>query len=279
MSVGALARWTSWRSELGDGSWKLGFRISSFLRHLHFRHSASGCQSARWRGGQAADRSWELGFWISSFIRHLIFDIRPRGCLRHLLPAHPCSVRVSSVAFHSTTAAPISVGFLCVFATWRLCVKQRRAPRRRDREIFNAKARRRKDAKRGVGQAFQPDARPITLIAYTLTGHIGRHCQAGKPDLRRWHCQAGKPDLRRWHCQAGKPDLRRWTCQRRWGRARACVGGCCGAELAGCPLPHRSVPALASPFVCFAFFVVQACPSRALTLSSSPRSRPPIAPT
>ena len=38
-----------------------------------------------------------------------------------------------------------------------------------------------------MGLAFQPDAldaRPITLIAYTLTAHIGRHCQAGKPDLR-----------------------------------------------------------------------------------------------
>ena len=108
--------------------------------------------------------SWKVGFRISSFLRHLNFDIRPRRCVRRFLPAHPCSV-VSSVAVHSTTTAPISVGLLCVFATWHLCVKQRRARRRGDRETFNAKARRRKDAKRRVER---------------------RHCQPGKPDLRIW---------------------------------------------------------------------------------------------
>ena len=41
---------------------------------------------------------------------------------------------------------------LCVFAAWRLCVKQQRAVWRGDRETFNAESPRRKDAKRGVGR-------------------------------------------------------------------------------------------------------------------------------
>ncbi len=122
--------------------------------------------------------------------RHVPFRAVPLSVFR------PCFIRGSSP---NNRAAPISVGLLCVFATWRLCVKSGGSPAQRPRNI------QRKGAKRGVGQAFQPDAldaRPITLIASTLTAHLGRHCQAGKPDLRIWTCHGSR------HAPSCRPPYR-----------------------------------------------------------------------